>query len=116
MIEFICQRDFEISISNIKKMDYVELLKKECYFCIIINNRKFFEEPLFPINEFLYEYMKWDRKGDFLYNTIESDDNPLISFLKVEDDWIIDSVWKMFECEDRIDINELTTAIEKIYV
>ena len=113
MLEIICKRNFDISLAEINKMEYRELLKEECYFCIKIDNLVFFEDPLFPCHEFLYHYSKWDKKSNFIYITLESLENPLLSFIKTSKGWTIDSVWKNFACVSKFSLFELCNAIEE---
>lgn len=113
MINIICKRNSNANIKEITSMEYSELLKEECYFCIIVDNLVFFEDPLFPIREFLKYYFDWDKKNNFNYITIESSDNPLLSFIKTSEGWSIDSVWKKFECDRKFTLSELCNAINK---
>ena len=114
MIEFFSECNVKKYINKIDKMNYCQLLKIECYFCIKIDNKIFFEEPLFPILEFLYFYKKWDKASNFEYITIESEDNPIISFIKKYNGWYIDSVWKKFECNYIFELEQIINAIEKL--
>lgn len=116
MIEIQFRYDSFININNIKKLKYKDLLKIECYFCIKVNGRVFFEEPLFPLLEFLYFYKKWslNRDQDFIYNTIESEDNPLITFKKYKNGWKIDSTWKRFQCNMVFTIEDLIHAVDNL--
>lgn len=115
MLRFICECNQVIDIEHIDKMTNIDLLKEECYFSIIIDGKVFFEEPYFPIFEFLYAYINWDKTSNFQYITLETDDNPLISFVNTNDIWNIDSPWKRFCCEKTFTINELVNAVESIY-
>ena len=112
MIEFICNYKMKNSIEDISKMDYKELLKEEYDFCIKINDEDFYKQPLFPILEFLYFYTKWDKNEDFVYNSIESDETPMILIKKTPKGWTIDSVWKKFKCDTYFHIDEIVKAIE----
>jgi len=115
MIEFLCNEK-NIDINGIESWDYSELLKLECWFCIKINGEVFYEEPLFPILEFIYFYEKWDedKTQNFVYNTIESEDNPMISFIKNDEKWSIDSVWRRFECKEVFYFGQLIGAVDKM--
>lgn len=113
MIEFLCDYHSEDGIDRILRMEYADLLD-EYYFCVKINGEVFFEQPLFPIMEFLYFYLKWDKKHDFIYNTIESEENPMISFERGISGWRINSVWKKFDCKERFRVENFITAVEKM--
>lgn len=112
MIKFISH--IVDNMDKINNMDYCELLNKECYFCIVVDNKVFYEEPLFPIYEFLYCYSKWDKTKDFKYVTIESDDNPMITFKKVKNGWLISSPWERFKCNKIFTLSELINGIESL--
>lgn len=61
-------------------------------FKIIINKELFFSEPYFPILEFMKVALSWvhnDENTPMLYNSVETEENPLISFTKVTDSWNI---------------------------
>ena len=51
---------------------------------IIIDCEVFYSEELFSIVEFASQLAKWckDTGGDFLYESIETDENPMISFVR----------------------------------
>ena len=62
------------------------LLGVEAYFSIIIDNEIFFSEQEFPILEFASQLAAWcrDAAGDFHYESLEIDENPMISFVRQE--------------------------------
>ena len=91
-------------------MDIIELLSVECDFCVEVNRKNFFKQSFFPILEFLNCYLKWDKCCDFVYNAIESAENPMLSFKKQLNFWKIDSVWKQFNCEANFAINDFIIA------
>ena len=123
--------DFKSSFSNclspdeILKLTYHDLLKEEHDICILINQKVFFEQPLFPILEFLFSYLTWRKKlnskchffsklPDFFYNSIETEDNPLLSFTKMDNGWQIDSPWKTFDCKEVFQLNDFVDACDKL--
>ena len=114
-----------LSPDEILSLSYPDLLKEEQDFCITVNGNMFFEQPLFPILEFLHSYLKWKislnskkkfskQKHDFYYNSIETEDNPLISFKKDKSGWKLDSPWKNFECEDVFLLEDFICACDKL--
>ncbi|MDR1202998.1 MAG: hypothetical protein LBL58_15400 [Tannerellaceae bacterium] len=106
----------KINLQGIESWDYTRLMELECWFCVKINNRIFFEEPLFPLLEFIYFYIEWgkDEKKNFVYNTIESEENPMIIFAKRKRKWRINSVWRRFECAEMFELEQLTGAVDKM--
>lgn len=105
----------EITVSKlVDKKDY-ELLDDCASFSICINDKEFFHEPDFPVLEFLKEVALWaDKESSMYYNSIETDDNPLISFIKNEDGYSISSPWQKFECIDCFSKEELLSALNMI--
>lgn len=95
---------------------YPELIQVEALFRIVIDEMVFFEEPNFPIYEFLYAARKWIKQGNetFEYVSVETEENPLISFLYEGEGWIIKSPWQLFECKLKFTREELVNAIISI--
>lgn len=114
MLEFFCSNNVRYDINKILLLNYSELLSEEHKFCIKIDGKVFFEQPYFPIVELLYHYAMWDRKKSFIYNSIESNENPLLSFKQNIIGWKIDSVWKKFECKEHFCLDDIITAFESL--
>lgn len=93
---------------------YPKLTEYEADFKIIVNGRVFFHEPDFPLLEFLRFADKWKNQstGTFEYISIETEDNPLISFINDNDMWKIYSPWQLFECETKFTKEELVNALD----
>lgn len=49
-----------------------------------------------------------------LYNCIEAEDNPLISFIFTNQGWKIKSPWQLFECADFLSKEELLKSVENL--
>ncbi|MDF2653686.1 MAG: hypothetical protein K0R19_160 [Bacillota bacterium] len=64
------------------------------------------------ILEFIRTLEKWDQANSMLYNSIETEDNPLISFIASEKGWIIKSPWQLFECNEIIPKGEILESIK----
>ena len=114
MIQFITDDSLKIDTNNVENLTYKELLQIECYFCIKINGKIFYEQPLFPLLEFIYFYKTWGGNADenFIYNTIESEDNPMISIEKFASGWKINSIWGNFDCNIYFELSEIVIAID----
>lgn len=98
---------------------YPELIQVEALFRIVINGMVFFEEPNFPVYEFLHAVKKWINKQEkekFEYISVETEDNPLICFLYEDGGWIINSPWQLFECRYKFTREELINAINEIKI
>ena len=105
----------EITVSKLIGKKSYELLDDCASFSICINDKEFFRELDFPILEFLREVALWaDKEGNMYYNSIETDDNPLIAFIKSESGYLISSPWQKFECNDCFSKEELLSALNII--
>lgn len=105
----------EITVSKLVNKKAYELLDDCASFSICINDKEFFHEPDFPVLEFLREIALWaDKEDNMYYNSIETDDNPLISFITNENGYTIFSPWQKFECNDCFSKEELLSALNMI--
>lgn len=98
---------------------YPEIIQYEFNFKIIIDNKLYFEEEKFPLFEFLKVANDWKKRGtgSFEYVSIETDDNPLISFIsqdKLNNLFLINSPWQLFECKTAFTRTQLNKAIEDL--
>lgn len=116
-IEFICD------YINRKNYNYNDLLKCKFYdlicvedeavFTIKIDNKVFLSTDGFNILEFLQQVAKWEiGRGDMIYNCIDTEDNPLISFIEEDGLYRISSTWQRFECTDKFDFADLISVKE----
>ena len=101
----------------VQENDY-DLLGECCLFEIVIDGQLFFSEPDFPIFEFWKQLYEWSLKNtcyDFYYNSLETDDNPLISFNNIYTDnmytYTVNSKWEKFVCLDNFTKKELLKAL-----
>ncbi|MBC8080483.1 MAG: hypothetical protein H7X86_09070 [Gorillibacterium sp.] len=92
---------------------YPEMIEVVGDFIIKINDKIFFNQP-FPILELIRTLERWDKTSNMFYNCIETEDNPLISFVTSKDGWIIKSPWQLFECNVFLSQKELLESIEKL--
>lgn len=116
MIKFDCViNDFNFQDQSILKYnEYPEMLLIEGDFKITINKELFFDEPYFPIIEFMKVVLPWmntDETTPMLYNTVEAEENPLISFTKTIDGWNVFSPWQEYNCNLCFSKEELAAAI-----
>ena len=84
---------------------------------IWIGDQQFCEEPDFPVLDFLYTVYKWKLSKDnedFIYNCIETEDNPLISFKREKNVWTICSPWQLFECKKKFTKDEIVNALDNL--
>lgn len=116
MIQFDCViTDCNIQGRIISKyIEYPEVLSIVGDFKITINGKTFFEQPYFPVIEFLSIASSWvnnDLDVPMLYHSVETEDNPLILFSKTTNGWNITSPWQEYSCDLYFSKEELTTAI-----
>ena len=113
MIEFVSNISY--CDKNVKRI-YPDLISDEVHFTIIIENRKFFEEPNFPIYEFMYFVDEWieEKLEDMNYIAIDTEDNPLISFIKRDGGYKINSPWQLFSYDKLLAREEIEEAILKL--
>ena len=100
---------------KIKKIPhtYPSLIEYESRLTILIDDEVFFDEPNFPLLEFLKYAIDWGKKTDlpFEYNSIETEDNPLIRFLHKDNMLCISSPWQKFHCRQLFHKEEVLDAI-----
>ncbi|MBQ6570186.1 MAG: hypothetical protein IJL87_08000 [Clostridia bacterium] len=115
-IDFLSNKKTKITKKQLLKLDYPELIseKYNCDFLIKINGKPFFDCSNFAIMEFLKSVIIWaDRKDDLLFSSIETDDNPLISFIKEDDGlYSICSPWQLFECREQFSFEQLLSVVK----
>ena len=78
--------------------------------------KNFFDELEFPIFEFLLYFHGWksNKSNDFVYNSLETEDNHLIS-LRNKGGWYIYSQWELFRCNRPILKNEFINEVDLIW-
>ncbi|NLN81649.1 MAG: hypothetical protein GX136_03795 [Clostridiales bacterium] len=97
---------------NYKSYDYLEY---EGEFTVTINSKTFFQEPYFTVLEFLRDALDWvgceNKTKPMLYNSIETEENPLISFIERSGKWYVQSPWQKYECDITFTRGELEKAV-----
>lgn len=120
-IHFICDYSNRngyklIDLPNYQYYDLVGV-ENEATFSIKINNNTFFSDSNFNILEFLQQIAFWEiNKGDMKYNCVDTDDNPLISFIEENGLYTIHSPWQKFECNDKFSFADLISVKEILTV
>ena len=101
----------------IRQLPINELLSYECPMTIMINDRVFFNDPFFCILEFWKSLAEWDKTHTFDYHSIETDENPLIRFVRTPDGWLLRSPWSVFNADEYLlsteDLCIAISALEK---
>ena len=102
---------------NIRKMDEIEIIQYDLPFKIIINDYIFFYDEYFTVLEFIKTVLDWKEDNvcnDMLYNCIDTDDNPLISFRNTDYGWVIESPWERYKCDCYFDKKQILDAFEEL--
>jgi hypothetical protein len=93
-------------------------MEYEGEFDILINGETFFHDDFFVIYEFLEVALAWSRSVNdqcLYYNCIDTDDNPLISFVPIKNDgWQMFSPWQRYRCNHLFSKKELARAVENL--
>lgn len=116
-IEFICdyinRKNYNYNdLLNCKFYDLI-CVEDEATFTIKIENKVFFSTEGFNILEFLQQIAKWEiSRGDMIYNCIDTEDNPLISFIEEDGLYKVNSTWQEFECKDKFSFEDLISVKE----
>jgi hypothetical protein len=117
-IEFISNNKIKITALQLLELEYPDIISQKycCDFSIRINDRLFFNcgDDSFTLMEFLQAVARWAyRKDNLFYNSIETEDNPLISFAKEEDGlYSIHSPWQLFECKEHFNFEQLLCVLD----
>ena len=106
----------KLTFAELEAMNTYDLIRDERDFKIVVGERTFFHEPLFPVLELVRYCLEWRKNANssFVYNTIESEENPLLSFAPQNDTWRVFSVWQKFECETEFSLAEVQAFVESI--
>ncbi len=117
MIRFICnyENNKHYKYENLLNYAFYDLvnIEDEATFTIEIDHKTFFTTSGFNILEFLQQIAQWEmNKGDMLYHCVDTDDNPLISFIEKDGLYTISSPWQKFECKDEFCFSDLISVRE----
>ena len=118
MLAFETDNKPKIPVAELEKMHIADVLHDERDFKIVVDGQTMLYIQHFPVWELAQYCLKWIKKPkkDFIYNTIESEENPLIAFRKLKYGWKIESVWQKFECKRLFSDNDVINfARELLY-
>lgn len=116
-IRFICnyvnRKNYHLEdLPNYKFYDLVSTAE-EATFSIEINDRIFFSTEYFNVLEFLQQIAIWkENRGNMIYNCVDTDDNPLLSFIELDGAYEIRSTWQRFECKEKFLFSDLIVVEE----
>ena len=115
-LQFSLEQKAKIPQKKLLKMSFADVLDDDRHFVITVDADVFFDDPYFPIREFAIYALKWIKKADqnFIYETKDDYQNPLLAFSQQENGWKVQSVWQKFECETEFSFTEVKSFIESI--
>lgn len=102
--------------SELERMDLHDLLLEEWPFKLFVGDDLFFEDKYFPILEFIRYAFVWieNPHKDFIYNTMESDEGPILAFCLEGSSWKLYSVWQRFNCTQMYSFDDVMKLILQI--
>lgn len=92
------------------------MIKYEIDTVFVLNNKIIFFDEYFPILEFIFQFEIWKEKNPnetFFYSSIETEDNPIITIEKLNNDLYFKSNWNNKLVREKIKIIEIIDEIEK---
>lgn len=116
MIALTIENKPKILLQQFLAMDLYTRLQDEREFTILIDDKIFYYQPLFPILELVEACYSWLQQpiGDFEYFTIEADDNPMLKFTHTSNGFLISSPWQEFLCTTEFTKEEIICFCEEI--
>lgn len=118
MFKIIMKNKIDIKEKNFNeiKKEYYKLIKYEIDTVFVLNNKILFFDEYFPILEFIFQFETWKEKNSnetFFYSSIETEDNPIITIEKLNNDLYFKSNWNDKLVREKIKIVEIIDEIEK---
>ncbi len=116
MLTVTIEQKPKIPLREFLEMDKYTQLQEERAFAILIDNRVFYSQPLFPILELAEACLSWLRraKGDFEYVTMEAEENPMLKFTRTPKGFLLSSPWQKFSCTTLFAKEEVRCFCEEI--
>lgn len=105
----------DVSVENAEE-DWQLLLRITGNFSIEVEDKVFYQESSFPVVEFAYHLAKWidAGRGSFEYNSMESNSQPLISFIEAGDNFVLYSPYQEYEETEVFSFTELKYAARSL--
>ncbi len=111
--EIVIKEELSINKRGIKKHFLNSIIEIEGLFKITISENVFFEDRDFPLLELFLYLQNWyliNKNGafsDFYFKSIESDQEPLIAFYRIEGGWRIDSIWAKYCVKETLSLADV---------
>jgi len=116
MMTFYLEEKEKISLKSFDNMSLLEKMGDERHFTVYVNNHVFIDDICLLVKEFISYALDWlkNRSTDFVFNSIDDDENPLIAFYKLKQGWKLVSVWQKFMCDDFFSDDEVIHFVNDI--
>ena len=116
MMTFYLEEKEKISLKSFDSMSLLEKMGDERHFTVYVNNHVFIDDICLLVKEFISYALDWlkNRSTDFVFNSIDDDENPLIAFYKLKQGWKLVSVWQKFMCDDFFSDDEVIHFVNDI--
>ncbi len=116
-IEFNITPQIEMLKKDLLKAEQKDLIwdYMDTTLTITVNGEEYLYIEDFPIAELLGQVLLWKgEEGDFYYNSLETDENPMISFREISGKYKISSPWESFKCSEDFTKEELLQILNLI--
>jgi len=116
MLKFKLESKERISAKAFIKMRLIDMMTDERHFTVFVDNRIFIDDICLLAREFVAYALEWLKtpKEDFIYNTIDDEENPFMAFYRQKNGWKLQSVWQEFECTEKFSTDEVKSFINEI--
>ena len=116
MLRFELEEMGKITKSSLLKMSLVDIIDDRRHFVVYLDDKVYFEDIYFPVKEFTKYAFNWMKvpEKDFIFNTIDDYQNPLLAFRRLRNGWKLQSVWQKFECDSLFTEKEVKEFVNKI--
>lgn len=115
MLTFETEHKTKIPFRELEEMHISDAIEDDRDFKIAIRGEVFFHQTIaiLELAQYCQRWIKEPRK-DFIYNTIESIEAPIIAFCKQKNGWKLESVWSAFECNEVFSDSDIMLFITAI--
>jgi len=116
MLNYKIEAKEKIAIKNFVKMRLIDLMADERHFTIFVDGQMFINDSCLLAREFVAYAFEWlkNPEREFVYNSIDDEENPFLAFRIVEGGWKLESVWQEFVCDNIFSDDEVKNFINEI--
>jgi hypothetical protein len=89
-------------------------------FSVVVNHQVIYEEELFAVVEFAINSQRWSSEAgltqeDFVYTSMDAEEEGLVWFRKQSDGWRVGSVFQQCDCTLALELREIQSSIDEYY-